>query len=181
MKKFLGRTDHAEDVVFVDVSTKTTGDWAALAPNFNHGEIPVPGMPGTVSKTVEGIWEGLKRFENEGENLALFEADKPKKRRLTKDTGKVVGYKYGADVLREEVEARRLIFIPAYTWMVRNCPEAKAKFDELVDLARKNTLHVYDGEESADVHDPKPYSYAALLTEMVKDARKAKSAAAAGV
>ena len=172
-KKFLARTDLPPDVVTIDISSKATEEWSVLSPAFNHGEIPVPGMPGKVSCTVAGIWEGLKRFENEGEELAFLEAEKPKKRRVTKDTGKVVGYLYGTELLKEEVEARRLIFIPAYTWMIKNAPAAREKFEELVAMSRTHTVHLYDGEESNDVHSPKPYSYAALLADMVKEARKA--------
>lgn len=176
MKKFLGRTDLPQDMITVDVSGKGAGEWAVLAPTFAHGDIPVPGLAGVTSKTVEGIWEGLKRFENEGENLALLETDKPKKRKLTDAGGKFLGWAYGSETLKDEIEARQKIFIPAYTWMVKNSPEARAKFDALVDLARKNTLHVYDNIENSDSHDPRPYSYAALLTDMLKDARKAKAA-----
>ena len=175
-KKFLGRTDLPEDVMAIDISGKGAGEWNVLSPTFSHGDIPVPGMPGVTSRTVEGIWEGLKRFENEGENVALFEADKPKKRKVTEAAGRFVGYAYGTETLKDELEARQKIFIPAYTWMVKNAPEARAKFDELVELARKNTLHIYDGLENSDAHDPRPYSYAAMLTDMLKDARKAKAA-----
>lgn len=177
MKKFLQRTDLPADMMAIDVSNKTTSEWRVLAPIFNHGDIPVPGMPGVCSRTIEGLWEGLKRFEQEGENLALLESDKPKKRRVTEATGKLLGYRYGDAVLTNEVEARQMIFIPAYVRMVENCPAARAKFDELLELSKTHTLHLYDGEENGDRRDARPYSYAALLAELLKGARKAKKAA----
>lgn len=176
-KKFSERVAQTEDVVVIDVSGKTEA-WSPLASTFNHGEIPVPGMPGVFAKTVEGIWDGLKRFEHEGENLALLDADKPKKRRLTKDTGAVVGYLYGTELLRDELAARRRILVPAYTWMVKNCPAAKAKFEELVELSKTHTLHVYDGGENGVINGAEPYACAALLAEMLRDVKKKEAALA---
>lgn len=179
LKKFLARTDLPPDVVSIDVSAKTGPEWAVLTPGFDHGDIPVPGMAGTTSRTVDGIWEGLKRFENQGEDLTLLDATKPKKRKLTTATGRLVGYVYQGEALKDEVEARKRIWLPAYVWMIEHCPAAKAKFDELVEMARTQTIHLYDTEENADVHDPRPLAHAAVLAEMVKEARKKKKAAAA--
>jgi hypothetical protein len=179
MKKFQARTDLPPDVVAIDVSSKAAPEWAVLSSSYDHGEIPVPGLAGKVSRTVDGIWEGLKRFEHEKEDLALLEAVKPKKRKVSTATGRLVGHAFGADLLKDEIEARRRILIPAYTWMLENCPAAKDKFDELVELARTKTVHVYDAEENGDVYDARPYAHAALLADIVKEARRKRKAAAA--
>lgn len=44
-----------------------------LSPFYPHGKIPIPGESKTVKATcVEAIWQGLKVFENEGIDLAMF-------------------------------------------------------------------------------------------------------------
>jgi hypothetical protein len=171
------RVDSLQDVLTIDVSSKSP-EWNVLSASYAHGDIPVPGMPGTYAQTVEGIWEGLKQFQFVGEDLSLLESEKPKKRRQTEDSGSLTGYSYAGKTINDEIEARRRIFIPVYTWMVKNAPAARAKFDELVDLARTNTLHIHDGGENGNVGDEaRPYAYAALLAELVKEARKEKAAA----
>ncbi len=178
LKPFLARTDLPENVLAIDVSLKAPEGWEVLAAGFDHGDLPVPGMTGTVARTVDGIWEALKRFQSEGEDLSMLDAPKAKKRRANEKTGASLGYLFEGKLLNDEVEARRRIFVPAYSWMVKNAPAAKPKFDHLVELARTNTLHLYDGTENGSIFDPRPLSYASVLAELVTEARKARSAVA---
>src|SRR5207248_9110280 len=46
--------------VVIDASSYAEFPYCTLSPMWVHGGIPVPGMPGTTSDTVEGIWQGLK-------------------------------------------------------------------------------------------------------------------------
>src|SRR5262245_28343276 len=46
--------------VVYDVSSYAEFPFCTLSPMWPHGGIPVPGMPGTTSDSVEGIWQGLK-------------------------------------------------------------------------------------------------------------------------
>jgi hypothetical protein len=156
------------NVLMIDVSSRSSEGWNALSPFYDHGGIPVPGMPGATSRTVEGIWQGLKRFELVGEDLAMLATGKPKKRRMGPSTGRILGHVYEGQTVNGAVEARHLIYVPAYTWMVEHCPKAKAKFEELVELARTHVVHVYDFEESGDINSPKPYAHAALLAQMIQ-------------
>lgn len=177
LKPFLARTDLPEDVLTFDVSIKAPDGWDVLSSMFDHGGIPVPGLPGQTSRTVDGIWEGLKKFQYDAEDLSQFESPKPKKRRVTDDSGAYLGHLYEGKPLRDEIEARRLIYVPAYTWMVKHCPAARAKFDELFELSRNHTLHLHDGNENGKIYDDsRPYAYAALLADMVTDARKTRAA-----
>lgn len=48
------------DAVVYDVSSYADFPYCTLSPMWVHGNIPVPGMSGKVSDTVEGIWQGLK-------------------------------------------------------------------------------------------------------------------------
>ncbi|MCE9545701.1 MAG: hypothetical protein K8T25_09320, partial [Planctomycetia bacterium] len=43
-----------------NVSSYADHPLCLLSPMWPHGGIPVPGMPGTTSDSVEGIWQGLK-------------------------------------------------------------------------------------------------------------------------
>ena len=178
-KTFLARTDLPANVIAIDVSDKAPNGWNVLAASFDHGDLPVPGMPGAVARSVDGIWEALKRFQAEAEDPALLAAPKARKRRATEATGACLGHVYDGKVIPEEAEARRRIYVPAYHWMAKHAPAAKPKFEELVELARTNTLHLYDGTENGDLHDPRALSHAALLAELVAATRKARTAAAA--
>lgn len=175
-KAFLARTDLPPEVVAIDVSPKAADGWNVFHPGFDHGSIPVPGMPGVTSRTIDGIMEGLKRFHFEAEEAASFASEKPKKRKANDEIGDLVGHAYGGTVLAEPTEARRRIFMPAFAWMVKHAPEANLKFEELVKLAETHTIHLHDGGENGNPHDPKPYAYAALLTELVKETRKTRAA-----
>src|SRR5690348_4753068 len=44
----------------VDVSSYADPPWCQLSPLWAHGGIPVPGMRGVTSDSVEGVWQGLK-------------------------------------------------------------------------------------------------------------------------
>jgi catechol 2,3-dioxygenase-like lactoylglutathione lyase family enzyme len=51
--------------VIYDVSSYADFPYCTLSPMWPHGGIPVPGMPGTTSDSVEGIWQGLKVIRGE--------------------------------------------------------------------------------------------------------------------
>ena len=51
--------------IVADVTSKATDGLVRLSPFYPHGGIPVPFSDGITSSCVEGIWQGLKVFENE--------------------------------------------------------------------------------------------------------------------
>ena len=68
---------------------------------------------------VEAIWQGLKVFENEGIDLAMFRNDTMKNiKRTVRRFGKPLGHQYG--VFSKELlsydDAKRLIYIPSYKY-----------------------------------------------------------------
>jgi hypothetical protein len=151
------------EALFLDVSRYGSDGWNALSPFYDHGGIPVPGMVNRVSRTVEGIWQGLKRFPEAAEDLGMLETGRPRKRR-----GRPVGHVYDGEVLTGVVAARQRIYIPAFTWMVVNCPKAQAKFREMVALSRSHSVFLYDRESNGDPLVDKPYAHAALLVKLVR-------------
>jgi hypothetical protein len=52
-----------EGAAVYDVSSYADHPYCTLSPFWPHGGIPVPGMPGTTSDSVEGIWQGLKLID----------------------------------------------------------------------------------------------------------------------
>ncbi len=52
-----------------DVSSYADPPWCEFSPLWAHGGIPVPGMPGVVSDSVEGAWQGIPQlFHDLGDN-----------------------------------------------------------------------------------------------------------------
>lgn len=153
------------NVVYLDVSSYGQAGWNVLSPRYMHGGIPVPGMEGKTAKTLEGIWQGLKKFEEGGTDLEMLDSGRPKKRR-----GKPLGHVYGDEPrLLGLVEARERIYLPAYRWIIDNHEEAKSKFETLVELARTKKVYVYDRESNGDLTAPKPFAHAALLADWVNE------------
>ena len=60
------------DAYIVDVTSKAEDGMVALSPFYPHGGIPVPFSDGVTAESVEGIWQGLKVFEDEGVDTAVF-------------------------------------------------------------------------------------------------------------
>jgi hypothetical protein len=150
------------NAVFVNVSARGADGWNALSPFYDHGGIPVPGMPGKLSKTVEGLWQGLMRFPDQREKLEMFETGKPTKRK-----GTPLGYVYGSEFITGVVQARKLIYVPAFRWMVENCPEAQAKYAELLELAKTHWVLIHDTEKNGKIDVDLPFAHASLLADMV--------------
>src|SRR5262245_44598969 len=95
-----------------DVSSYADPPYCRLSPLWAHGGIPIPGMPGKTSDSVEGIWQGLKVIRGK---IAphLFRG------RGQKRGGKPSGHHYGDRELGI-VEARLKIYKVAYEWTLEN-------------------------------------------------------------
>ena len=58
----------------LDITSTTNAKWAmVLSPFYPHGNIPIPFSEGYFAKCVEGIWQGLKVFENCGIDMSSFQ------------------------------------------------------------------------------------------------------------
>ena len=51
--------------IIADVTSQAKDGLVRLSPFYPHGGIPVPFSEGYTATSVEGIWQGLKVFENE--------------------------------------------------------------------------------------------------------------------
>lgn len=121
--------------------------------------IPVPGMENIRADSVEGVWQGLKII-SEKTDVSLF-SGKPKKRR-----GHVEGHSFGGRIL-DYLDARRKIYLPAYTYHIVNSALPKIK-DDLTKRLESGPIYLHDVEANEDIDDPtKPLSHASLLVSLL--------------
>lgn len=143
--------------VVYDVSSYADHPYCTLSPFWAHGGIPVPGMPGTTSDTVEGIWQGLKVIR--GQTAPHLFKGRGKKR----GGGKPAGHQFGKKLLGY-VEARYKNYVVAYEWALANRvdPALVAGFVEAAFAGV--TQHFHDMEDNGDVNNAgAPLAHASVL------------------
>ncbi|PIN87659.1 hypothetical protein COV12_02670 [Candidatus Woesearchaeota archaeon CG10_big_fil_rev_8_21_14_0_10_32_24] len=147
---------HGKKVV-IDVSSYGASPYNLFSP-FTHSpdfEIPVPGLPGVNSWSVEGIWQGLKLIDGQTD-LSLLDT-RPRKR-----VGVVEGHQFGDRILGYE-EARWEIYLPAYNHYVEHCVPSEV-IDSLFNLQREGKeILLFDVEDNGDIREPRPLAHASVL------------------
>lgn len=152
--------------VLADVtSTSPSEALRRLSPFFPHGGIPVPFSDGVTASCVEAVWQGLKVFESCGIDTALFQNYSMKGiKRTSRRFGRTLGHQkgvYGTELLGY-VEARKLIYLPTYRWMLEH--KAADIIERLRDAAQKQTIVLLDYDTNADIYNTaKPLSHASLV------------------
>lgn len=154
--------------VIIDVTSNSTdGEYVKFSPFYPHGGIPVPGMSRTAA-CVEGIWQGLKTFES-GEGISqetLSNRTMKNIKRTVRTHGRCKGHLYG-DRLLEYIEARKLIYLPSYQWVLENKLQDLCR--KLKSLSSQRTVVLLDYETNSDVEDwSKPLSHASLVKAYVE-------------
>ena len=154
----------------VDVTSKATTGLVKLSPFYPHGGIPVPFSEGQTAMCVEGIWQGLKVFENEDIDPKMFKNDSMKNiKRTVRKFGKPLGHRKGvkgADLL-DYIQARIQIYLPAYLWVLEN----KVQFiiERMRDASKEQDIVLLDYETNDDVlNESKPLSHAFLVKAYVE-------------
>lgn len=154
----------------IDVTSKGEDDFVMLSPFFPVGGIPVPFSPDQTSVSVEGIWQGLKVFENEGVDVKkMRERGMTGIKRTTRKFGKCLGHQKGLDSteLLDYLEARKQIYVPAYNWMLEN--RCWRLVEKLKEMCVKGVVVLLDYDTNPDVDDPsKPLSHASLIVKAVE-------------
>lgn len=114
---------------------------------------------------MEGIWQGLKVFEDEDIDISMFSNDTMKGiKRTVRKHGRVLGHRkcvHGTEILGY-VEAKHHIYIPTYRWMLEH------KTLDIIERLRKasetKTIVLLDYNTCCDVDDEtKPLSHAYLV------------------
>jgi len=141
-----------------DVSSYADHPFCALSPFWPHGGIPVPGMPGTTSDSVEGIWQGLKLIG--GKIAPRYFSGQGHKR-----GGMPRGHQYG-DKLLKIVEAREKVYRVAYEWMLNHRADS-ALISGFVEQAFAGVQqHFHDVSNNGSIGDPdEGWAHAAVLVQ----------------
>ena len=151
--------------IIADVTSQAKDRLVRLSPFYPHGGIPVPFSEGYTAACVEGIWQGLKVFENEGIDISMFLNDTMKGiKRTVRKHGRVLGHRkgvHGTEILGY-VEAKHQIYIPAYRWMLEH--RAMEIIERLRKASETKTIVLLDYNTCCNVDDEtKPLSHAYLV------------------
>jgi hypothetical protein len=154
------RENIAEGSVILDVSSYAEFPYCTLSPMWNHGGIPIPGMKGENSDSVEGIWQGLKVIR--GEIAPRFFRGPGHKR-----GGKPSGHQYGNRLLKI-VEARERIYRVAYEWTLTHRVDPLL-LEEILNRAKQGiTQTIHDVSDNGDINNPdEGWAHAAVLVAYI--------------
>src|SRR5262245_16686781 len=154
-----------------DVSSYADPPFCTLSPMYAHGGIPIPGMPGRTSDSVEGIWQGLKVIRSKT-------APQHFRGKGSKRGGKPAGHQYG-DQLLGIVEAREKIYRVSYEWMLEHRVDP-ALIQLFLDRAFAQEQQLFhDVGDNGNIHDrDSAWCHAACLVQYL-NRRCARLSAAA--
>lgn len=159
------------DPAVLDVTSKGPEPWVRFSPFYPHGGIPVPFTPGAVAASVEGIWQGLKVFEQADVAPAtLANSTMRGIKRTVRSNGQVLGHRAGlhGDRLLDYIDARKRIYLPSYRWVLEN--RLQDEVEELRRLVMTKTVVLLDYESNCDVDDAtRPLSHASLVKRYLED------------
>lgn len=155
-------------IIFDITSSSSYKGGQLLSPFYPHKNIPIPGdSRGMTAYSVEGIWQGLKVFENAGIDMHSFRNDTMKDvKRTVRKFGRPLGHQYGvySKELLSYLDAKRLIYAPAYKYVLENVPEVKAIIEKIRQKAKECDIVLLDYNTNPDNRDAsKPLSHAELV------------------
>lgn len=159
------------DAILADVTSGAKDGLVKLSPFYPHGGIPVPFSEGYTATCVEAIWQGLKVFEGADVDTSLFLNDTMKGlKRTVRRFGHPLGHRKGVNgtELLGYIEARKLIYIPTYKWVLEN---KVSHIIERLKVASEEgkTIVLLDYDTNADVENAKkPLSHASLIKAYVE-------------
>lgn len=148
-------------------STSNTRYAQILSPFYPHMNIPIPFTEGLTATCVEAVWQGLKVFDNADVDFATFKNDTMKGlKRTVRKYGTLKGHRkgaYGKDLLNY-FEARMLIYLPTYKWVLDNVTEAHNVIERIKEQSKKQDIVLLDYNTNIDFRDiSKPLSHAGLV------------------
>lgn len=156
------------NAVILDLTSKSPyHSGMILSPFFPHGNIPIPFSHGETAASVEGIWQGLKVFEKADIDTSLFSNVRMKGlKRTTRRYGRILGHRKGlyGDTLLNYYDARILIYLPTYKWVLENVKEVHEALIRIKDFAQNHDLVLLDYNVNNNVSDTSsPLSHAGLV------------------
>lgn len=151
--------------IIADVTSQAKDGLVLLSPFYPHGDIPVPYSEGYTAACVEGVWQGLKVFEQEDVDCSLFSNHTMKNlKRTVRKHGTVLGHRKGVNgkEILSYVEAKQQIYIPTYRWMLEH--KVMPIIERLRKASQTQTIVLLDYNTCCDVDDPiHPLSHAYLV------------------
>ena len=158
------------DAIMADVTSGAKDGLVKLSLFYPHGGIPVPFSDGYTATCVEAIWQGLKVFESCDVDIQMFQNDTMKGlKRTVRRYGKPLGHRKGVHgtELLGYIEARKLIYIPTYRWVLEN--KVTHIIERLREANKTKTIVLLDYDTNADVENAKkPLSHASLIKAYVE-------------
>jgi hypothetical protein len=159
------------DAYIVDLTSNSESEFIKFSPFYPHDNIPVPFSQNTFSCSVEGIWQGLKVFENNDIDISKFQINNMKGiKRTVRVFGKIIGHRDGVNGVNilDYKTARFEIFIKSYNWILEY--KLKKQTETLIDLAKKRDLVLLDYETNIDLNNfKKPISHAGLVKKYIDE------------
>ena len=153
----------------LDITSSSPFEYGRLlSPFYPHKNIPIPGdSRGMTAYSDEGIWQGLKVFENAGIDMHSFRNDTMKDiKRTVRKFGRPLGHQNGvySKELLNYLDAKRLIYAPAYKYVLENVPKVRAIVERIRQKAQESDIVLLDYNINPDNRDAsKPLSHAELV------------------
>jgi hypothetical protein len=158
------------NAIIADVTSHAKDSLVKLSPFFPHGGIPVPFSDNMTAECVEAIWQGLKVFESADVDVSMFQNGTMKNiKRTVRKFGKPLGHRKGVNgmELLGYIEARKLIYIPTYKWVLEN--KVQNIIERLKEASLTKDIVLLDYNTNCDVDNPKqPLSHAFLVKAYVE-------------
>ena len=138
-----------------------------LSPFYPHKNIPIPFTEGLTATCVEAVWQGLKVFDSADVDFATFRNDTMHDlKRTVRKFGMPKGHRkgaYGTELLGY-FEARMLIYLPTYKWVLDNVPEVHRVVERIKEQSKIQDIVLLDYNTNIDFRDAsKPLSHAGLV------------------
>lgn len=156
------------NAIILDITSSSETRYAKiLSPFYPHGNIPIPFTEGLKATCVEAVWQGLKVFENAGVDFTTFKNDTMRDlKRTVRKYGMPKGHSKGAysKELLGYFEARMLIYLPTYKWVLDNVPKVHDVIEKIKAQSKIKDIVLLDYNTNIDFRDvSKPLSHAGLV------------------
>ena len=158
------------DAMIIDVTSHAVDEFVMFSPFYPIGGVPVPFTEGLVAVSVEGIWQGLKVFEDADIDTTLFsKRDMKNLKRTTRKYGICLGHRKGVhgEELLGYIEARKQIYLPCYKWVLEN--KLKKLVTAIRIISKNKPVVLLDYNTNPDVNNPKKaLSHASLIKAYIE-------------
>ena len=154
--------------IILDITSTSKYRYAQLlSPFYPHMNIPIPFTDGVKATCVEAVWQGLKVFDGFDVDLStLNNATMKNLKRTTRKYGQPKGHRKGVhgSELLNYFEARMLIYLPTYKWVLDNIPEVHHLVEKIKNQSKKQDIVLLDYNTNIDFRDvSRPLSHAGLV------------------